>query len=339
MAPGRFEWDFRFFKLILVINGWGIFCGIATWMPLDLTVDKLKLVNGNGLVLSGNITSTNVDSHLCRHVTSPGHNELNLITGTRPTNGIAIEFEYSSLQYAQSITKTISLWSVEHNSNQSTANFGRIPNSIEMSLVGRAPRLDSTHTHTHGRRRGTCPSAPYNSFNSTHNRLLLICFDISENDWVWTLPEGFNPKHITRPTERCIPLKCFYGISVIWHSKLMTWNEKLRHLQYKTMIIVRAALYDKAWLSCGTHVGPLYSIFAFYRENALPNLHIHKSDSIYQCKRLLSSAVLWVIKSKWYYSEAALLCVSMGVTLWQVSLLWRHNNIKRYCFTVCARIW
>ena len=33
----------------------------------------------------------------------------------------------------------VSLWSVEYILNQSTANFGRISNSIEISLVGRAP--------------------------------------------------------------------------------------------------------------------------------------------------------------------------------------------------------
>ena len=33
----------------------------------------------------------------------------------------------------------IALWSVEYISNQSTENFGRISNSIEIALVGRAP--------------------------------------------------------------------------------------------------------------------------------------------------------------------------------------------------------
>ena len=36
----------------------------------------------------------------------------------------------------------ISLWLVEYILNQSIANFGRIYNSIEISLVGRAPGLD-----------------------------------------------------------------------------------------------------------------------------------------------------------------------------------------------------
>ena len=35
--------------------------------------------------------------------------------------------------------RKISLWSVEYSLNQSTANFGRISNSIEISLVVRAP--------------------------------------------------------------------------------------------------------------------------------------------------------------------------------------------------------
>ena len=61
--------------------------------------------------------------------------------------------ESSSLKYAQPITTKfctsrhlhcrdvckISLWLVELILNQSTANFGRISNSIEISSVGRAP--------------------------------------------------------------------------------------------------------------------------------------------------------------------------------------------------------
>ena len=78
--------------------------------------------------------------------------------GARPTNGISIElefyknFESSSLKYAEPITTEfctrhgnftvvvckILWWSVEYILNQSTANFGRISNSIEISLVGRA---------------------------------------------------------------------------------------------------------------------------------------------------------------------------------------------------------
>ena len=47
LAPGRFKQNFRkvIFKLILVNDGWGIFCKIAPrWMPLDLTDDKSTLV-------------------------------------------------------------------------------------------------------------------------------------------------------------------------------------------------------------------------------------------------------------------------------------------------------
>ena len=46
LAPGRFQWNFRWvmFKLILVTDGWGISRKIALrWMPLDLT-DKSTLV-------------------------------------------------------------------------------------------------------------------------------------------------------------------------------------------------------------------------------------------------------------------------------------------------------
>ena len=51
LAPGRYEWNFRLeiFKLISVINGWGIPCEIALrWMSLYLTDDKLTLVQVMG---------------------------------------------------------------------------------------------------------------------------------------------------------------------------------------------------------------------------------------------------------------------------------------------------
>ena len=47
LAPGRLEWNFRWviFKLILVVDGWVIFCEIAVrWMSLDLTDDQSTLV-------------------------------------------------------------------------------------------------------------------------------------------------------------------------------------------------------------------------------------------------------------------------------------------------------
>ena len=47
LAPRRFERNFRkvIFKLILVIDVWGISCEIVlTWMPQDLTDDKSSLV-------------------------------------------------------------------------------------------------------------------------------------------------------------------------------------------------------------------------------------------------------------------------------------------------------
>ena len=47
LAPGRFQFDFRYviFKLILVNGGWGISDWIAfRWMPLDLTDDESTLV-------------------------------------------------------------------------------------------------------------------------------------------------------------------------------------------------------------------------------------------------------------------------------------------------------
>ena len=47
LAPGKFEWNFRYvlFKLIFVIDGWGISCEIVlTWMPQNLTDDESTLV-------------------------------------------------------------------------------------------------------------------------------------------------------------------------------------------------------------------------------------------------------------------------------------------------------
>ena len=47
MTPGRFQVNFRcaIFKLILVVNGWGICCETALiWMSLDHTYDKSTLV-------------------------------------------------------------------------------------------------------------------------------------------------------------------------------------------------------------------------------------------------------------------------------------------------------
>ena len=47
LAPGKFEWHFRYLisQIISVIDGWGISCELAfRWMPLDLTDDKSTLV-------------------------------------------------------------------------------------------------------------------------------------------------------------------------------------------------------------------------------------------------------------------------------------------------------
>ena len=47
LAPGKFEWNFIYviFKLILVIDGWGISCEIALiWMLMDFTDDQSTLV-------------------------------------------------------------------------------------------------------------------------------------------------------------------------------------------------------------------------------------------------------------------------------------------------------
>ena len=63
LAPRRFKVNFRWviFKLILVVNGWGISCGTALiWVSLDHTYDK----------------STLVQVMAWCHMTSLGHNEL-----------------------------------------------------------------------------------------------------------------------------------------------------------------------------------------------------------------------------------------------------------------------
>ena len=47
LAPGKFEWNFRYvlLKWLLVIDGWGIACEIALiWMSLDFTNDQSILV-------------------------------------------------------------------------------------------------------------------------------------------------------------------------------------------------------------------------------------------------------------------------------------------------------
>ena len=69
------------------------------------------------------------------------------LTAFRSNSKFNQKVECPSLKYDQPITVEfcirdvckISLWSLQCISNQSTENFGRISNSIEMSLVGRAP--------------------------------------------------------------------------------------------------------------------------------------------------------------------------------------------------------
>ena len=88
------------------------------------------------------------------------------MSGARPTNDISIEFEirpkfavlwfkiYSTDHHEILHTprqcncrdvRKIPLWSVRHILIQSATNFGRISNSIEISLVGRAPGLDNSN--------------------------------------------------------------------------------------------------------------------------------------------------------------------------------------------------
>ena len=68
------------FKLILVIDGWSIYCKIVLkWMPIDLTDDgKSTLVQVMAWCHQATtITWANVDPDLCRHMALLG---LNMIT-------------------------------------------------------------------------------------------------------------------------------------------------------------------------------------------------------------------------------------------------------------------
>ena len=67
LAPGRFEWNFKF---MLVINGWHISCEIALrWMSMQWL----------GAIRQQAITRANVDPDICHHMASAAslaHNEL-----------------------------------------------------------------------------------------------------------------------------------------------------------------------------------------------------------------------------------------------------------------------
>ena len=84
LAPGKFEWNFRYviFKRILVIDGWGISCEIALiWMSMDFTDDQSTLVQVMAWCHQATshyltVTWANVDPDLCCHMAPLGHNEL-----------------------------------------------------------------------------------------------------------------------------------------------------------------------------------------------------------------------------------------------------------------------
>ena len=86
------------------------------------------------------------------------------VSGARPTNNISIEFEirskfgvlyfkiyltdhndilHKSRQYNCRDVSKISVWSMGYILNQNTANFGRISNSIEISLIGTGAKSTS----------------------------------------------------------------------------------------------------------------------------------------------------------------------------------------------------
>ena len=81
LAPGKFEWKFRYviFKRILVIDGWGISSEIALiWLSLGLHWWSVNIGSGNGLVPSGNkpLPKPMLTQISWRHMVSLGHNEL-----------------------------------------------------------------------------------------------------------------------------------------------------------------------------------------------------------------------------------------------------------------------
>ena len=86
-APGKFEWNFRYFifQVISVIDGWGISCELAPrWMSLELTDDKSSQHWFRwwlGAARQQAITWANVYPDLCRHMVLLGPNELKLLWG------------------------------------------------------------------------------------------------------------------------------------------------------------------------------------------------------------------------------------------------------------------
>ena len=82
LAPGRFEWNFRWviFVLNLVIDGWCISGKIAlSWKSLDLSDDMSTLVQVMAWCLRQQaITWANVDPDLCRYMASLGHNKSSI---------------------------------------------------------------------------------------------------------------------------------------------------------------------------------------------------------------------------------------------------------------------
>ena len=66
------------FKLIIVINGWGISREIAfTWLSLDLTDDKLTLVHVMACCGAAKLSPEPVSTKISRpHIASLGNTEL-----------------------------------------------------------------------------------------------------------------------------------------------------------------------------------------------------------------------------------------------------------------------
>ena len=119
-------------------------------------------------------------------------------SGARPTNTISIEFEirskfgvlyygiyltdhneilHTSRQYDCRDVSKISMWSMEYSLNQSTGNFGRILNYIEISVVGQAPGICFRHPNTNKKTRSDSlqSSLGYQSLliNATRMRILI----------------------------------------------------------------------------------------------------------------------------------------------------------------------
>ena len=111
LVPGRFEQSFRqiIFQLNSVTDGWGIFCKIALrWMPLDHPDDKSTMVRV--MAWCRQATShylSQFDLDPCRHMASPGHNELTYIYMMAPdvinSRGVTVHWQNTGFMWLSNL--------------------------------------------------------------------------------------------------------------------------------------------------------------------------------------------------------------------------------------------